>query len=61
MVAENDLGPLEIKLRGLELTPEALRKTLQAHGARPGTLILAGGSGHALAIVARRPEIPTTP
>jgi hypothetical protein len=53
VVAENDLGPIEIKLRGLDLTPEMLRRQLQPRGARPGTLILAGGRDKAVAIVAR--------
>ena len=57
MVAENDLGPLEIKLRGLDLTPEVLRKQLEPRGSRPTTLLLAGGSGKAVAIVGRRIEV----
>jgi hypothetical protein len=56
VVAEENLGPLEIKLRGLDLVPEKLRDQLRPRGSRPGTLILAGGSGPARAIVARRVE-----
>lgn len=54
VVAENDLGPLEIKLRGLNLAPEVLRKQISAEGSGKATLILAGGPGVAVAIVTRR-------
>ncbi len=54
VVAEENLGPLEIKLRGLDLSPEKLRDQLRPRGSRPATLILAGGSGPARAILARR-------
>ena len=54
VVAEKNLGPLEIKLRGLDLVPERLRDQLHPRGSRPATLILAGGSGPARAILARR-------
>ncbi len=54
LVAEKDLGPLEIKLRGLDLTPEALRKQLRPRGSHSATLILAGGSGPAAAYLTRR-------
>jgi hypothetical protein len=58
VVAEHDIGPLEIKVRGLDLAPELLRKQLATRGSRPATLILAGGSGHAVAVLAFR--IPIT-
>ena len=54
VVAEKNLGPLEIKLRGVDLSPEKLRDQLRPGGSRPATLILAGGSGPARAILARR-------
>jgi hypothetical protein len=54
LVAEQDLGPLEIKIRGVDLTPERLRTQLRARGNRPATLILAGGARAARAIVAQR-------
>jgi hypothetical protein len=53
MVAQNNLGPLEIKLRGLDLAPEMLRRQLQPCGSRSGTLILAGGHDKSVAILAR--------
>ena len=55
MVAEHNLGPLEIKIRGLDLVPETLRTQLRVRGSHPATLILAGGAGPARAILARRP------
>jgi hypothetical protein len=54
MVAEQALGPLEIKLRGLDLKPETIRAQLRPRDSRPATLILAGGSGPARAILAQR-------
>ena len=53
-VAERRLGPLEIKTRGLDLLPEDVRKTLRPDGPNPATLLLVGGRGPSLAIVARR-------
>jgi SAM-dependent methyltransferase len=53
-VADRHLGPLEIKTRGLDLLPEELRKTLRPDGPNPATLLLMGGQGPSLAIVARR-------
>lgn len=56
LVVDQDIGPLEIKVRGLRLTPETLRGRLRARGTQPATLILTGGSGPARAILARRPS-----
>ncbi len=56
LVVEHDLGPVEIKMRGLDLAPETLRTQLRARGSHPATLILSGGIGHALAILAQRPR-----
>jgi len=56
VVAEQDLGPMEIKMRGLDLAPETLRTQLRARGSHPATLILAGGVGPAIAILAQRPR-----
>ena len=53
-VADRHLGPLEIKTRGLDLRPEDLRKTLRPDGPNPATLLLVGGRGPSMAIVARR-------
>lgn len=53
-VADRRLGPLEIKTRGLDLRPEDLRRSLHPDGPNPATLLLIGGRGPSLAIVARR-------
>lgn len=53
-VAKRRLGPLEIKVRGLEIRPESLRAELHPEGPHPATLILAGGRGRSRAILARR-------
>jgi hypothetical protein len=53
-VAEQGLGPLEIKVRGLDLRPETLRDRLRPEGTRPATLLLVGGPGPARAILASR-------
>jgi hypothetical protein len=55
LVASERLGPLEIKTRGLEQTPEFYRSQLRPEGPNPATLILiAGRSGPSLAIKANR-------
>ena len=54
-VARRGLGPLEIKTRGLETTPEAYRARLRPEGPNPATLLLiAGHAGPSRAILARR-------
>jgi hypothetical protein len=53
-VAARGLGPLEIKTRGLAVTPESYRAQLRPEGPNPATLILIGGSR---AILARRSSI----
>jgi hypothetical protein len=50
------LGPLEIKVRGLDLRPEAVRHELRPQGPFSGTLLLMGGSGPGRAVLARRVE-----
>jgi hypothetical protein len=54
LVRDRGLGPLEIKVRGLGLTPEQVRPRLRPPGPQPATLLLVGGTGPARAIVARR-------
>jgi hypothetical protein len=54
-VTEMGLGPLEIKMRGLDVRPEALRRELRPPGPHPATLLLhGGGTGRGQAIVASR-------
>ena len=61
LVAEQDLGPVAIKMRGLDLAPETLRTQLRVRGSHPATLILAGGAGPAKAILAQRPRLHRLP
>ena len=55
LVRERRLGPLEIKVRGLDLRPEDIRARLRPPGPGPATLLLAGGSGPAKALLVQRP------
>ena len=56
-VLELGLGPLEIKTRALDLTPESVRARLRPISGRPATLLLIGGPGPALALIAFRPDL----
>lgn len=53
-LAARCVGRLEIKVRGVELTPEKLRKSLELKGDESAMLLLAGGQGPARAILSRR-------
>jgi hypothetical protein len=53
-VSARRLGPLEIKTRGVDLRPEAVRARLRPPGPNPATLLLLGGEGPARAVLARR-------
>ena len=53
-VAERSIGTLEIKVRGLDIRPEALRRDLKPSGDQSATLILFGGRDGSRAIVCRR-------
>lgn len=56
LVAGRRLGPLEIKTRRLDRSPESIRQALRPGGPNPATLLLIGGSrgSTALAILAHR-------
>jgi len=54
MIAKNEIGTLEIKVRGVDITPETLRPRLGLGGARAATLFLIGGTGPARAVLAQR-------
>jgi SAM-dependent methyltransferase len=58
IVADRGLGALEIKVRGVDLVPETLRRELRPRtGGRPATWLIAGGGregGGARAILAHR-------
>lgn len=53
-VRERGIGTLEIKKRGLEIDPAALRRRLKPKGRGSATIILTPAPGGALALICRR-------
>jgi hypothetical protein len=60
MIQRHDVGTLEIKVRGLDVSPESLRARLKPRGDESATLLLIGGSGPSRAVLARRASPPGT-
>ena len=58
-LADRGIGTLEIKVRGVDVRPEALRPQLRPGGPDSATLLLigAGRSGPSRAVLARRPAL----
>jgi hypothetical protein len=54
MIDRHRVGTLEIKVRGVDLTPEALRARLKLRGEDSATLLVVGGAGPARAVLAER-------
>jgi hypothetical protein len=54
LMARYKIGNLEIKVRGVDVAPEALRRQLDLHGERAATLLLIGGSVPVRAVLAQR-------
>jgi THUMP domain-like len=54
MIERHDVGTLEIKVRGIDIAPEALRARLKPRGEESAALILIGGPGPARTVLARR-------
>jgi hypothetical protein len=54
MIRRHDVGTLEIKVRGLDISPESLRDRLKPRGSESATLLIVGGPGPARVILARR-------
>jgi hypothetical protein len=54
MIERHDVGSLEIKVRGVDVTPESLRARLKPRGSEPATMLIVGGPGPARAVLARR-------
>ncbi len=56
MIERHRIGTLEIKVRGVDLTPEALCARLKPRGAESATLLIVGGTGPApaRAVLAQR-------
>ena len=55
-LADRAIGTLEIKVRGVDIRPEALRPQLRLNGSESATLLLIGGgrAGPSRAVLARR-------
>ncbi len=53
-VRDNDIGTLEIKKRGVEFDPAALRKELKPSGSSPATLVVTPTMAGTKALVVRR-------
>ena len=56
MIERHRVGTLEIKVRGVDLTPEALRARLKPRGEESATLLIVGGASSARAVLAERGE-----
>jgi THUMP domain-like/RNA cap guanine-N2 methyltransferase len=54
MIARYDIGQLEIKVRGVRITPERLRAELNPRGSRGATLLVVGGIGPVQVVLAHR-------
>ncbi len=54
LIAKNEIGTLEIKVRGVDCVPETLRRQLDLGGERAATLLVIGGSGPVRAVLAQR-------
>jgi hypothetical protein len=54
MIVKNQIGTLEIKVRGMDITPESLRARIGPRGERSATLLVIGGPGPARAVLAQR-------
>jgi hypothetical protein len=54
LMATNEIGTLEIKVRGADITPEKLRRQLDLRGERAATLLVIGGRGPVRAVLAER-------
>jgi THUMP domain-like/RNA cap guanine-N2 methyltransferase len=54
LIARNQIGILEIKVRGADVAPETLRRQLHLRGERTASLLIIGGSGPARAVLAQR-------
>jgi hypothetical protein len=54
LIAKNEIGTLEIKVRGADVAPETLRRQLDLGGVRTASLLVIGGSGPVRAVLAQR-------
>jgi hypothetical protein len=54
IIVKNQIGTLEIKVRGVDIRPEELRARIAPRGERAATLLVVGGEGPARAVLAQR-------
>ena len=54
LIAKNEIGTLEIKVRGADIAPETLRRQLDLGGERVASLLVIGGAGPVRAVLATR-------
>jgi hypothetical protein len=54
LIAQREIGMLEIKVRGVDITPETLRRQLNLSGAQSASLLVIGGSKPVRAVLAQR-------
>jgi hypothetical protein len=57
MIAKHEIGTLEIKVRGVDVTPEALRAKLKPRGTQSATLLVSDGNKAVMAVLAQRLSI----
>lgn len=60
LIRERDIGTLEIKKRGIDVDPAALRKTLAPKGTNAATVILTRVAGRRSALLAEREPVASS-
>jgi hypothetical protein len=54
LIAQHQIGMLEIKVRGADVAPEVLRRQLDLRGEKSASLLVYGGTGPVRAVLAER-------
>jgi hypothetical protein len=54
LIAQREIGTLEIKVRGADVVPEVLRRQLDLRGGQSASLLVHGGTGPVRAVLAER-------
>jgi THUMP domain-like/RNA cap guanine-N2 methyltransferase len=54
LIAQREIGTLEIKVRGADVSPEVLRRQLELRGEKSASLLVYGGTGPVRAVLAER-------
>ncbi len=58
LLRRHDIGPLEVKKRGVKIEPNVVRRKVQGKGSRQATLVIAPGNGSVRAILCQRHIAP---